>query len=100
MKLVVPGSRLFGFSFLIAIRKGQNIVSHQILYNMPVLLRSMPRIKIRPVDMARIHKNSPPAEYGRCQFRYCGCPEYQENPASEDICGNCYHNRRYHVKNR
>ena len=60
----------------------------------------MPRIKIRPADMAKIHKTQPPGDYGRCQFRYCGCPEYQENPASEDICGNCFHDRRYHVKTR
>ena len=37
----------------------------------------MPRIKIRPADMAKIHKTQPPGDYGRCQFRYCGCPEYR-----------------------
>jgi hypothetical protein len=61
-------------------------------------LTSMPKIKIRPADMAKIHRTKPPGQYGPCEFHYCGCPEFQDNPEFMDDCANCHHSRRYHTK--
>ena len=65
---------------------------------MPAIHTIMPKIKIRPADMAKIHRTKPPGEYGPCEMHYCSCPEFQENQEAEDDCANCHHGRRYHTK--
>ena len=56
----------------------------------------MRKIKLRPVDMAKIHRRQPLGEYGPCSYFNCGCPEFIVNPESEFLCANCHHERKYH----
>ncbi|WML67059.1 MAG: hypothetical protein METHP_00538 [Methanoregula sp. SKADARSKE-2] len=67
-------------------------------YNTRSIAALMPKIKIRPADMAKIHKTHPLGEYGPCEFAYCSCPEFFPGEISDIICNNCGHDRRYHAK--
>lgn len=59
---------------------------------------SMNKIKVRPDDMAKLHRRQPLGEYGPCTYLNCGCPEFKDDPASETLCANCHHERQFHQK--
>ena len=43
----------------------------------------MPKIKIRPSDMAKIHRTKPPGEDGPCQMNYCWCRNFRKTRDSK-----------------
>ena len=57
----------------------------------------MHKIKVRPVDQAKLHRKQPPGEYGPCSFLNCPCPEFTVDPASETLCATCHHERMFHI---
>ena len=57
----------------------------------------MPKVKVRPAELAKIHRSRPLNEYGPCSFENCMCHEFEDDPASGSLCANCHHERQYHM---